>query len=378
MKARGSAIIVAMLLISVIGGIAFAIGRLLFIESTSASYYANGAVAYYAAESGMEEGFLRYRYNRNSEVPFNGWILDDGIATYTVGEGVFRSDLSPSGTVNKGSGFIGVNKAAVAISDAMKQYYDLRMGYIGTDGSPWFGPKDTASNGLDAADFPATETEAKTTPFFVNKDDAIKIDLTGLNLTNLALIVKFYNDSQTPPVPVGKFNDLRKCRALVEAKITVDNGGATDEYKSLINYDKARCSTTTDFNIIQDQLFKGSIDIINVDSNSMFGLSDSPSFIVSKIQEVINVDNLGALPLASSKVTLFLKPLYYNVAIGLATNCTSVIANCNTKANIVSGPSTKIESTGYYGGTTRKLEADIDRQSGTLYDLFDYVIYKAN
>jgi hypothetical protein len=39
---------------------------------------------------------------------------------------------------------------------------------------------------------------------------------------------------------------------------------------------------------------------------------------------------------------------------------------------------TKVESTGYYGGVSRKLEATIDRQSGTLYDLFDYVIYKTN
>lgn len=39
------------------------------------------------------------------------------------------------------------------------------------------------------------------------------------------------------------------------------------------------------------------------------------------------------------------------------------------------GPVTHIESTGYYGGTARKLEVAVDRDTKSVIDVFDYVIY---
>jgi hypothetical protein len=349
MKARGSAIIIAMLMITAIGGIAFAIGRLLFIESVSASYYVNGSIAYYAAESGLEEGFLRYRYNRNAEVPFATWELGD--------DKVFRTDLTANTTDTAVLSGI-LSSESLASTSTMNQLYDLRMGYIGTGGAPWFGPPDKGTNGMDANDFPTPVDNSA--PYYIKKDEAIKIDLTGLNLSNeLKLDAKFYGLSVVP-------TEAQKCNALIEAKMTVVDSGVTKEYKSLISYNKTNCGTA-----LITKLYSGGVQSAQAGTSTMY-------YRVNRLQDIIDIDNYGPLPSSSAKVTLFLKPLYYDMAIGISTDCLAVGGTCIDKTMIVSGPSTKIESTGYYGGTTRKLEADIDRQSGTLYDLFDYVIYKGS
>ncbi len=364
MRARGSAIIISMLMITAIGSIAFAIGRLLFIESTSASFYANGSVAYYAAESGLEEGFLRYRYNMSSEVPFSAWRMDTPNQNQ-----VFRTNLA-SDSVNKGAALNGISKTTT-ISDAniLNQYYDLRMGYIGTDGFPWFGPKDSDSTtGLGLGDFATVDTSA---PYYVKQDDAIKIDLTGFDLSNtLKLDLKFFGNTINPILS----SSTQKCKALIEAKMIVTDATGTNEYKSLLNYNRTTCgSILSPLGITK--LYIGSV------TSSGTAVSNTFTYTVDKLQEIISTDNRSPVPLFinDAKVSLFLKPLFYDAAIGVSTTtCTTVGGTCVNKQSIVAGPTTKIESTGYYGGTTRKLEADIDRQSGTLYDLFDYVIYKAS
>lgn len=371
MKARGSAIIIAMLMITAIGGIAFAIGRLLFIESTSASYYVNGSIAYYAAESGMEEGFLRYRYRRNAEVPFASWALNTPNLA-------LRSNLSDSVMTGTGTAYAGIDKATqILSSDIMDQTYDLRMGYIGTNGSPWFGPpKRTPSTGLPYAVQQASSNTAD--PYYVKKDDAIKIDLTGFDIGSykLMLYTKFFGDATTNPLSTA----AQKCNALMEIKFTTENADGTfSELKSLLNYDPTICTGvagSATAGMSSSKLYRG----IN-----MYTVSDTLYMAGFRLQDVIDIQNHSIVPIyqappASKKVSLFLKPLFYDAVIGIVSDtCHDGVTDyCYDKKSIVSGPSTKIESTGYFGGTTRKLEADIDRQSGTLYDLFDYVIYKGS
>jgi hypothetical protein len=50
----------------------------------------------------------------------------------------------------------------------------------------------------------------------------------------------------------------------------------------------------------------------------------------------------------------------------------------NTAINAVrtTGPTTTINSVGYFAGNSRQITANIDRQSGTIMDIFNYVIYK--
>ncbi|OQA04440.1 MAG: hypothetical protein BWY68_00320 [bacterium ADurb.Bin400] len=84
--------------------------------------------------------------------------------------------------------------------------------------------------------------------------------------------------------------------------------------------------------------------------------------------EITNIKNAlwGSVQVADAE--LFIKPVgngieYKFVHSGIGT---------------AYGPASVIRSHGYYMGVGRKLEARIDRQSGTLYDLFDYVIYQAD
>lgn len=44
-------------------------------------------------------------------------------------------------------------------------------------------------------------------------------------------------------------------------------------------------------------------------------------------------------------------------------------------AGYIGGPDIFIESTGYYGGTARKIKVKVDRESKSILDIFDYVIY---
>ena len=71
----------------------------------------------------------------------------------------------------------------------------------------------------------------------------------------------------------------------------------------------------------------------------------------------------------SGKVELSLKSIGCDAYFG--------IKPVNSTKQVVQ-PYSTIKSTGYYGGVTRTLEARIDRQAGTLYDLFDFVIYDSN
>jgi hypothetical protein len=44
-------------------------------------------------------------------------------------------------------------------------------------------------------------------------------------------------------------------------------------------------------------------------------------------------------------------------------------------SGIIGGPKTYIESTGHYGDTAKKIEVTVDRESKSIIDVFDYVIY---
>jgi len=65
-KRSGSALIIALILISVISTAAFAIVRLSAVETNAARNQAANTKAYYLAEGGIEEGLLRWRYNHNA------------------------------------------------------------------------------------------------------------------------------------------------------------------------------------------------------------------------------------------------------------------------------------------------------------------------
>lgn len=363
MKKRGSAIVIAILLVTAIGGIAFSFGRLFLLEAANASLYENGVGAYYSAESGIEEGFLRYRYNRNAEVPFG-----DVATKWTLGEDkVYSSDLTDatcSGASCSGSG-VARNRT---LSDLSHQLYDLRMGFIGTDNKwPFMGQDIDGIGGLNSADIsdPSYGT-GKYSYLTIQKDQALKIDLSNFDFTSND--INFFAGYDSASTSSEK--------RIVEVKISYDSwGGAVKEVKAIVSADAAgTCSSPNVFNQSGAGLAACQSQIVPATS------------ITSLNSKILNVGALiagmkgsvvGMTTPMVGRTSLFIKPLFYNIKVGLTTNSSLPLPSPD-KTNIIPGANTLITSTGYYGGVTRTLEANIDRQSGTLYDLFDYVIYRAN
>ena len=374
MKQRGSALIISMLLIAAVGGIAFGIGRLLFIESTMAALYENGAVAYYAAESGIEEGFLRYRYNRNAEVPFGNFEDSNNPIYWTLGEDkVFRSNIQLAQTrVGSDGNFVGRDATeSLEYADSStwsnyisEQIYDLRIGYIGTNGLPFYGQdlSDPENDLLDDTDIKHQDYATGEYSFLrIPKDESIKINLDGFVFGNqdIDLHVKFYDLDTSNN---NDLSNLEKCKGLVELKLLVDNGGGIREKKELLNYNPSGCAST--LGIAETKMMQTfNSGVINT-SEFYYNIDDIIDSVSASQGFTVN---------SSSKISMFIKPLYSDAAIGLTNS--GCAFDCNNKTNVVTGPISKVESTGYFGGISRKLVASIDRQSGTLYDLYDYVIY---
>jgi len=360
-KQKGSAILIAVLLVAAIGGIAFSFGRIFLLEAANATISENGIVAYYAAESGIEEGFLRYRYNRNAEVPFISTLGNNS---------VFRSDLDTN-AVDTGTSFTGVSKATTGIADNSERFYDLRMGFIGTNGLPIYG-----HNAINDGVFSSTSGDLTNSGYGLGeyqflklaKDEAYKIDLSSLDFGDLSS-----NDIQLFAKYPGTTD---KAKSIMYLKLTVDylgNGLDVKEYKAMASSDPTAAATCIELGR-SDAGCIGEILIANTTAST-------PDVVWSQSNLISNfVSQIGAkIPMfGTSKITLSIRPLFSDAYVGISTASCTTFANCanSGKSNVVPGPFTYITSTGYFGGATRTIKANIDRQSGTLYDLFDYVIFE--
>ncbi len=345
MKQKGSAIIIAMLLISAVGAIAFSFSRSLFIDIASVSIYENGISAYYSAESGIEEGFLRLRMDKNAELPF---LSDKNIAMAANGS-VIRSDLTNTQVLELNQG-LGVDKNTINDYSDLHQIYDLKIG----SKVAMIGPTDSTGDVSTAlANYKPDKNTNK--EFLIPRDESKKIDLSNIFISSdvdLAFKSFLTDDSINLQAP---FNDQR-C-VLIEAKIVGKPIGSkvSDEKKIVFYSSYPGCNYTSVFN--KNDLGPGYI--------RQYGLSGDSVVSIQNIKSIIWPTTI------LSEAELYLKPIGADIAFSLTRN------NPVSDAMFY-GMTTKIESTGYYGGVARKIEATLDRQSGTLYDLFDYVIYKAN
>ena len=68
-KPRGFALLLTLVVVSVIGVVAFGVGRLTLTEFRQTIRFQDSQDALQAAEAGIEDGLVRYRYDRNTEVP---------------------------------------------------------------------------------------------------------------------------------------------------------------------------------------------------------------------------------------------------------------------------------------------------------------------
>lgn len=84
-------------------------------------------------------------------------------------------------------------------------------------------------------------------------------------------------------------------------------------------------------------------------------------------------DSIHSLPMSSGDKYIQIRSFINNnrdkIKVTLTTNPSS------SDNKYIGGPYTYIQSTGHYRGVKKKLEVKIDRESTTIFDIMDYVIY---
>ena len=369
MKKQGSAILIAILLVTAIGALAFSFGKILLYDIANAGIYENGVGSYYSAESGVEEGMLRYRDNQMTEVPSQSFSLSSKIGANGK---VFRSDLTnkiiQTSDTNTPNDYSGMSKTTL-VSSNVNQYYDLRMGYVGSsDNQPFWGNDLDSPSGLDLNDLGDSNYGSTTPSLNVGQDQVIKFTIPpSLNLSSndLLLFAAF------PGIA-----DINKAILKVSAVVENPTLLTPTQYEEMIAYNP-------DGAALPGNLGGSSSDYARPTFTTFVGGAASmPALSVSGLLTQL----LGSPPQLNSTIELSIRPLYNNARIGLTTtNCQTFNSSigynssCDgTDSTVLPGPITKIISSGYYMGSVKTLESDIDRQSGTTYDLFDYVIYNGS
>jgi hypothetical protein len=281
---------------------------------------------------------------------------------------------------------IGIDPVATNLTSSSEQIYDLRMGFIGTrhidsSGVPYyalgFGHDAVVDENhlITSSDIAATSYSGAGWNFLtVPQDNMLKLDLTKVDLFNSSKQLNFFIKFDNIDVDAnGALSTTEKCNAMAELKFAISSSGITKEYKALLNQGTICASGIT------------SSKLMGATSN---GTSGSTGFYltVNNLKDIItlNGDTYSSGTIFDN-ITFSVKPLYLNApagrhfdaSIGLQmSGCTT--GSCTNHTTVLPGPFTYVASTGYFGGTSRKIEANIDRQNGTLYDLYDYVLFNGS
>lgn len=324
MKQRGSAILIAVFLVAAVGSAAFAIGRLFLLDASISDKYESSVIAYYAAESGIEEGLLRYRYNKNQEVPIDTSMTIVNLSDFTA-------------TTNNPNTYT---------FQPLKRYYVPSVEYL----TEFYGENVDRSLGLSEGDIAHSNYPEI---YRIPKDEAIKLDLSKVEASDqITLFVKYIKPDNTGDAFNFTTSSCSNNCPFLEVALTGNTPLSSNLYQSKMALVKH--GNTNSFNA--DDFVSGSIDV----ATNVITYDDLLGSVRAKNKAPI-FDTPEAL-------SLMLKPLYADAIIGIKTNSTG---------KKLPAPYNTVKSTGYYGGVTRTLEAKIDRQAGTVYDLFDFVLYES-
>lgn len=175
-RKTGSAILIVMLLITVLSSVALTVGYLAMAEVMMETNSQDGMVAYYAAEAGIEDGLLRFRYDNNVQV---GSFI-------TGAERVERVDIDETdGSVARQP----IVNPANSPGDSLRQTYDLRIKYKSIN-------EEAISPDMDH--FVNTELNNDETEKLLKKDESLNV--LGFDV-NSRLYIKFVRDADdTDPI----------------------------------------------------------------------------------------------------------------------------------------------------------------------------------
>lgn len=341
-KKKGSALIVAVLLASIIGGAAVGIAAVSTRQVKISEAYNKGTLAFYAAESGLEQGLLYYKHSSNQEIPKAIDISETKSTLQREPLKAYRNFLKPN-DIRPDDAVHGVN---VGYSGSVRdQVYDLQVYYK----QKYFGDDKDGSGQIDPADISATGD----TKYQILKDDAASIDILEEN-NNIYLYWKW---AAACNVGGGVTPHPRGLEIKIKTK-EINPISNKNEYTIVLR--DSRCGS-------QSIAAKSSLETDAVGAPSAAGVFWPGAELKSK---------MGIASLTATNMTI--KPVGNTAASNdsIFFGFNQVATGTNHPSIRTSGPFTTIKSTGYYNGTTRQITANINRQSGTIADIFQYVLYQ--
>ena len=284
-KQKGIALIITIMLSAIMLTSVFVASREMLDEAKNSTRIDNSLIAYYAAEAGLEDALLQYRFDKNFEIKPDKCVnLDDD---NNVDPAICNDTWSPA--------------------SLSKRFYKVNMQYK------------TNSFG------------SETKPIFLNKDDVLELSLpdatSSINLSWTDVDGYYFGGN----------------RLMADIKIYNKNGDIVNK----------NLNDTKSFNYTNNT---SSPEIVRI----------RPWLLIERL-----VEPAVFLPDGRRKVDAILGG--------------SIRAEDSPKIKIsgisglnFGGPITKIESVGYYGGVQRKITANVDRSSGQVLSIMDFVIYSGS
>lgn len=300
---KGSALIMVMLVIAGITTIVFSAQRIALVQFSQSVREEDNLTAYYAAQAGIEDGLVRYKFEKNTE---------------TSKDKKFRFDITnanyPSSIEIDSS--VGIDEGIDSNGfDPNHQYYDLVINY-----------KTQRINIDDQGEITGISGSV------LNKDEALA--LTGFPVSSETNYLRYvFNFVDVPACNIGE--------AFVTMQIIreISSGGSVSRESKQIKIEKP-----VGFN-----QYDSSTSASNLD-----------------------VSNSGTSTVSSIRIRAYHCNVQYAFATSTLPDGNGSDANNGLEFDSLN---TEILSTGYYGSAKRTLIAQVDRQSGNLIGIFDFILY---
>ena len=297
---RGTALLMTMILITVIGSVAFGVGRTTLSNMRQVNRLEDSLNAYQAAQAGIEDALLRFRFDKNAEAPMSASCntVSPNYTVPTVSSKIF-SRVNISNPVSKDC--VDLSGPVPAPSSPDDIVYDLKMFY----------KKDinqheciTIAEVLPQ-DPPGCIRTSQSAA--LNQDTAIEYDVR--NIPNLSLKAKFSSPNLSNAIEV------------ISIGTTAVNGVPVDQ-------------------ILGQSLLRPNGD--TVDSN--------PSTFSPEAERI-------RLRAFGSSLAMY---------------------DLSAPGKTLDSRITIVESIGYFGVSKRKLTLTLDRLTGTVSEVFDFVLFSGN
>ncbi len=311
---RGVALIITILLSSIMLTSVGIFAKEMAEEARNSARLDNSLIAYYAAEAGLEDALLAWRYDKDAEISAD----DDNTPSVDVTEKTIGTPRCVSLETNETLTDPGICSSLTAnFANFNNRHYALRM---------WYKTNEIKD-------------------YKLNRDDVLEIEVP--NLTG-ELDLRWSNGGGSIPLfGPGKSGYSMEITAYDE------NGEIIDKGKSFTIPGETSPPPKSTLSISNLGTGRKIVRIKPWYTKVVSNPTDPRS-------EGCSVLNANTDPQCAGTTY---------------SGTPSVLINASSDTDLMTTPVTHIESVGYYGGVARKISVDLDRTTGKIIGMLDYAIY---